>query len=435
MQDLVEDRLIAVPGVADLQVNGARERLFRVDLDPMAMASRGLTLAEVREALADAAFDTPAGELSSRTQNIAVRTTAALATPAEFEALALGDDVRLGDVASVTLGPDPGDSVTRANGETGIGLGIAAAGAVEHARDLGRRRGRWSPTSTPMLPEDVSIFVSSDEATFIEGAIHEVVITLALSVLIVVAVIYAVPARPARDADPGDRDPGGADRHGGGDLPGRVLAQHPDAARAGARDRAGGRRRDRGAGEHRAAARPRAWGRAPPPCSARARCSSRWSRRPRRWRRCSCRYRSCPGQAGGLFREFGFTLAMAVVLSVGRRADAVPDAGGAAAAARRRRGRGGAAGAVRRPRWRRSIGARCAGRSTRRWWWSPPASLFAATAWMAFGDIRRELTPPEDRAVALASVSAPAGRLARLHHRARCARSRRWSSRCAPRAR
>ena len=53
-----------------------------------------------------------------------VRTTAAISTAGEIEALAVAGDVRLGDVAQVTLGPEPGASVLRSNGETGIGMGI-----------------------------------------------------------------------------------------------------------------------------------------------------------------------------------------------------------------------------------------------------------------------------------------------------------------------
>ena len=76
VKNTVEDRLIAAPGVADLQIYGGRERIFRVDVDQIALASRGLTLADVGDALATVAFDSPAGSLTASNQSLVVRTTA-----------------------------------------------------------------------------------------------------------------------------------------------------------------------------------------------------------------------------------------------------------------------------------------------------------------------------------------------------------------------
>jgi HAE1 family hydrophobic/amphiphilic exporter-1 len=189
VEDLVIDRMISIPGVADLQIFGDRDLVFRVDIDQLELASRGLTLADLRAVLASAAFDAPAGALSSLDQSLVVRTTASISTPEQFEALLLNDDTRLGDVATVTLGPDVGESVLRANGEVGIGLGVIrqaqsntldiSAGIRSAVADLDR-----------ILPEDVSVFVTSDEAIFVRGAILEVLNTLALAILIVVAIIY-----------------------------------------------------------------------------------------------------------------------------------------------------------------------------------------------------------------------------------------------------
>jgi HAE1 family hydrophobic/amphiphilic exporter-1 len=187
--DLAESRLLATPGVADLQIFGDRGLVFRVDVDMMQLAARGLTLADLRATLGDVAFDSPAGALSSDRQSLMVRTTAAISTAGEIEALTVAGDVRLGDVAQVTLGPEPGASVLRSNGETGIGMGIIrqangntleiSAGVRQVVADL-----------QPLLPDDVRMFITSDSADFINGAIHEVEIALGLSVLIVTAVIF-----------------------------------------------------------------------------------------------------------------------------------------------------------------------------------------------------------------------------------------------------
>jgi hydrophobic/amphiphilic exporter-1 (mainly G- bacteria), HAE1 family len=189
VEDLVIDRMISIPGVADLQVFGDRDLVFRVDIDQLELASRGLTLADLRAVLAGAAFDAPAGALSSLDQSLVVRTTASVISPEQFEALLLNEDTRLGDVATVILGPDVGESVLRANGEVGIGLGVIRQ-AQSNTLDISTGIHAAVADLDRILPEDVSIFVTSDEATFVRGAILEVLRTLALAILIVVAIIY-----------------------------------------------------------------------------------------------------------------------------------------------------------------------------------------------------------------------------------------------------
>ena len=189
VQDLVEDRLLSADGVADLQIFGSREQVFRVDIDLMQVAARGLTLADLRGALRNVAFDAPAGVLNSDRQSILVRTTASVTTGAQFEALEVAPNVRLGDLARVSLGPKPGESILRANGETGIGLGIIRA-AQSNTLQISDAVSRVIDEVRPLLPGDVKIFVTSDTSEFIKGAIHEVEIALGLSVLIVTAIIY-----------------------------------------------------------------------------------------------------------------------------------------------------------------------------------------------------------------------------------------------------
>lgn len=189
VRDIAESRLLSAPGVADLQIFGDRELAFRVNVDLMQMAARGLTLADLRTVLGSAAFDSPAGSLSSERQSLQVRTTAAIRTVEQIEALTIAGDVKLGDVAQVTLGPEPGASILRANGQTGIGLGIIRA-ANGNTLAISQAVRQVVEDLQPLLPDDVQMFITSDSADFIEGAIHEVEIALALSVLIVTAVIY-----------------------------------------------------------------------------------------------------------------------------------------------------------------------------------------------------------------------------------------------------
>ncbi|MDF1608513.1 efflux RND transporter permease subunit [Hoeflea sp. YIM 152468] len=189
VEDLVVDRLAAVPGVADVAVYGDREKVFRVDVDQSRLAAFGLTLADLRTALRNVALDVPAGSLTARTSDIVVRATADVTTPEGFENLYINDRVRFRDVASVTLGANPGESSLRANGRTGIGIGIIRQ-AASNTLEISDGVHAATRTISAILPEGVDIRVTSDDATFISGAIEEVRSTLILAVTIVIAIIF-----------------------------------------------------------------------------------------------------------------------------------------------------------------------------------------------------------------------------------------------------
>ncbi|MEF2071765.1 efflux RND transporter permease subunit [Consotaella aegiceratis] len=189
VDDRITDRLAAVEGVADVQVYGDREKLIYVDIDPDRLATRGLTLADVSDALSTVAMDVPAGSLASPTQDLVVRANAYVTEPADFEAIALNARTRLGDVASVRFGPDEAASQLRVNGKTGIGLGIVRQ-AGSSTLDISEGVRAAVAELNQSLPDGVNVQVTSDDATFINGAISEVVRSLILAVIIVVVIIY-----------------------------------------------------------------------------------------------------------------------------------------------------------------------------------------------------------------------------------------------------
>jgi len=189
VENQVIDRLASVDGVADVETYGDQEKVFRVDVNQSELASRGLTVGDLTKALSSAALDVPAGSLKSPTQTIVVRAMASLQTPEDFSNVILQNHVRLGDVANVTLGPRDGQTALRSNGVPGIGLGIirqAQSNTLNISNGIKDAVAELSKT----LPEGTRIAITSDDAVFIQGAIHEVVLALILAAVIVTAVIY-----------------------------------------------------------------------------------------------------------------------------------------------------------------------------------------------------------------------------------------------------
>ena len=189
VQDVVVDRLAAVEGVAEVYLWGDREPLVRVLVDPNALASRGLTVADLETALGTVALDAPAGSLSGNNQSLLVRADASVTSGEDVEAIYINDSIRVGDVADVIFGPAERRSSLRINGQTGVGLGIVRQ-AQSNTLDISTGVRAAVDDLNAGLPEGVVLRVTSDDATFIGGALEKVLLTLGEATLIVVAVIF-----------------------------------------------------------------------------------------------------------------------------------------------------------------------------------------------------------------------------------------------------
>jgi hydrophobe/amphiphile efflux-1 (HAE1) family protein len=185
-QDIVP-AFISLPGVADVPLFGARERILRVILDPLRLTSFGLTVADVSAVLERAPLDVPAGSFRAGDQQLLVRADAAVTKESEISSLVIRDEIRIGDVARVAFTPADATNIVRLNGKRVIGVGVvrqAGSNTIEISDGVER--------AIDMLNdrfEDLTLTKISDDAVFIRGAVQEVILSLALAVLIVIATI------------------------------------------------------------------------------------------------------------------------------------------------------------------------------------------------------------------------------------------------------
>jgi len=187
VEDEIVPALTAVPGVAQVDLYGAREQVLRVIVDPIKLAGYGLSVADVAAVLKGARYDVPAGSFESGDQEVIVRANASATTSQEIENLIIRDPVRLGEVATASFGPAEAENHTRLDGRTVINLGIvrqAQSNTVAISSQVERLVATLQATY-----KEIRIETISDEASFIEGAMWEVLQSLALAVLIVVSVI------------------------------------------------------------------------------------------------------------------------------------------------------------------------------------------------------------------------------------------------------
>ncbi len=188
------DRLSTVPGVSRATLSGARRAAMRVWIDRQALAARSLTVADIEGALRRENVELPAGRLESRTREFALRTEVGLDNAGDFRNLVIGRGpaghlVRLGEVAEVSVAAENDRTMMRTNGRTGIGIGIEAqskANVLDVVRGVRAEIDRVTPT----LPKGASLRIAIDNGMSIEAALREVLIAVAFAFVSVLLVIY-----------------------------------------------------------------------------------------------------------------------------------------------------------------------------------------------------------------------------------------------------
>ncbi|WP_298959833.1 efflux RND transporter permease subunit [uncultured Roseibium sp.] len=188
-EGIVSDRLLAIDGVAEVQIAGDYDRIMRVTFSPVALASRGISLADMRSALASANLDIPLGALETSTQALIVRSVASATTEEAISNIRLNRETVVGDVAFVQLTSDDPTVMTRINGQPGVGINVVRQ---SHANTLTISTAARKAVATLQedLPDGANLIIVSDDGVFVERSIFGVVSSIALAIVIVVAVIF-----------------------------------------------------------------------------------------------------------------------------------------------------------------------------------------------------------------------------------------------------
>jgi len=179
---------LSIPGVADVRLNGDRERVLRVLLDPLRLTSFNLAVTDVAAALRQAPFDVPAGSMKSTDQQLIVRADATSITAEQVADIIVSGNTRVGDVATVYFGPADAQSLVRLDGKPVVGLGVirqARSNTIEISDEVLAMVARLESR----FPELV-IQVTSDDAEFIRGSVKEVITSLLLTIALVVATLW-----------------------------------------------------------------------------------------------------------------------------------------------------------------------------------------------------------------------------------------------------
>jgi multidrug efflux pump len=177
-----------------VRIAGGQRYAMRIWLDSAALAARGLTVADVEDALERENVELPAGSIESADRDFTLRVQRGYREPSDFAKLTLakgaeGYLVRLGDVARVERASEERRAYFRSNGDENVGLGIVKT-STANSLDVARAARATAEEIQKSLPEGTRIFVAFDSTVFIDAAVERVFETLFEAIALVIVVIY-----------------------------------------------------------------------------------------------------------------------------------------------------------------------------------------------------------------------------------------------------
>jgi len=182
-----------LPGVAQVLVYGAQKFAVRVQVDPVAAASRGVSLDDIRNVVTKANSNTPVGTIAGLRQNTTITASAAMNRAADYRDVVVayrnGAPIKLSEVARVIDSVENDKIASLFNNERAIVLAIQRQPAANTVKvvDLVREN---LPRYRAQIPAAVRMEVLNDRSVSIRDSVDDVEVTLLISIGLVVLVIF-----------------------------------------------------------------------------------------------------------------------------------------------------------------------------------------------------------------------------------------------------
>ena len=192
-QSFLAQRISTVAGVAQVNVFGSQKYAVRVQVDPQALASRGVGIDQVADAIGSGNVNLPTGVLWGPDKALTIRSDGQLESAKEFRSLVVatrgGAPVRLGDLGQVVDGVEATRAASWFNGNRGIVLAIQrqpgtnTVAVADRVHELVARL-------RPQMPASVQLETLNDRSVSIRKSVTDVQATLVVALVLVVIVIF-----------------------------------------------------------------------------------------------------------------------------------------------------------------------------------------------------------------------------------------------------
>ena len=192
-ETFLAQRISTISGVAQVQIFGQQKYAVRVQVDPDALAARGVGINEVQQAVANANVNLPTGTLYGKDRMFAVQSTGQLFNAEAFRPVIVtyrnGSPIRLSEVARIIDGVENDKVAAWFKDKRGIVLAIQRQPGVNTIEVVEAIK-KLLPTFRAEVPPGIEINVLFDRSVTIRASVEEVQFTLMVALALVVMVIF-----------------------------------------------------------------------------------------------------------------------------------------------------------------------------------------------------------------------------------------------------
>lgn len=192
-ENVLQQQLQTINQVSSINIFGQKRYSMRLWLNPDKMNAYGVTFTDIRNSLNNENVELPPGKIYGNNTDLTIRVLGRLTTEQQFRDLIIQQDstgiVRLGDVSRVELAPEQLEQSWKYNGVNAVGLAIIpqpGANNIEIADEFNKRIKQIESTSK----SDIQLKVLIDNTINIRQSLAEVEETLIISFILVVLVIF-----------------------------------------------------------------------------------------------------------------------------------------------------------------------------------------------------------------------------------------------------
>jgi HAE1 family hydrophobic/amphiphilic exporter-1 len=190
---MIGQRLSMIRGVAQVSIFGAQKYAVRIDVDPRQLAARGIGIDELASAVERGNVNRPTGTLYGADRTFAIKTDGQLFDAVAFRKLIVtyrnGSPVYLDQVASVYDGVEDDKTASWYNEARTVYLAVQRQPGTNTVEIVDRIRALL-PELRAQLPGAVELVVRNDRSQSIRESVHDIKLTLVLTVALVVMVIF-----------------------------------------------------------------------------------------------------------------------------------------------------------------------------------------------------------------------------------------------------
>ncbi len=192
-ENVIAQRIETIPGVSGVQIWGQRRYAMRLWIDPLKLASYGLTVADVRAALLAQNIELPSGKLTGENTELTVKTLGNLNTEEEFNNIIILADgeklVQLSDIGRASLEGENMETKMSDSGQPMVAVAVIPQPGTNYLEIANAFYEEYEKLQKD-LPEDFKLNIVIDDTVFVKKAVTEVAETILISIVLVILVIY-----------------------------------------------------------------------------------------------------------------------------------------------------------------------------------------------------------------------------------------------------